>query len=99
MDGQRKQLARGATFNSSGIDRVVDVSTKLSIGNIIQLVRGGVLIGNASSAPPEWRNIDPLAVLSSPGDEDYDDTLEVLVERNKEDPMPEQSPDKGQLID
>ena len=99
MDSQREQLENGSILNPGVVGGAVSVSTGLSIGYVIWLVRGGLLIGSVLSALPAWRNIDPLPVLSSLGGEDdgqNDDSLEDLVEQNEEDPKSEQGPDEGQ---
>ena len=99
MDSQREQLENASILNPGVVGGAVSVSTGLSIGYVIWLVRGGLLIGSVLSALPAWRNIDPLPVLSSLGGEDdsqNDDSLEDLVEQNEEDPKSEQGPDEGQ---
>ena len=65
------------------------VSTGLSVGYVLWLLRGGALIASLLSSLPAWRLVDPLPVLGSmggrAGDED-DDSLEDLVadDRNAE---------------
>lgn len=58
------------------------VSTGLSVGYVLWLLRGGALIASLLSSLPAWRLVDPLPVLGSmggrAGDED-DDSLEDLV--------------------
>ena len=99
MDEQRDKL-QSFGLDAKVISGAVSVSTGLSIGYVIWLVRGGLLIGSVLSTLPAWRNIDPLPVLSTlDGDQDGDDddSLEDLVEEVPEDhENSEQSPNEGQ---
>ena len=63
------------------------VSTGLSVGYVLWLLRGGALIASLLSSLPAWRLVDPLPVLGSvggrAGDED-DDSLEDLVAEDRD---------------
>ena len=63
-EAQRRVLeqdeARRATIASS-----IVVSGGVSIGYVIWLVRGGVLMGSMISALPAWQMIDPMPVLAA----------------------------------
>jgi len=86
LDDERAQMQEGFKLDAQMVSGAVSVSTGLSIGYVIWLVRGGVLLGSVLSSLPAWRNIDPLPVLSSLGgdsDNDDDDSLEDLVERSE----------------
>jgi hypothetical protein len=65
------------------------VSTGLSVGYVLWLLRGGALIASLLSSLPAWRLVDPLPVLGSmggrAGDED-DDSLEDLVANDRDAP-------------
>ncbi len=45
----------------------IAVSTGLSVGYVIWLVRGGALVGSMLSSMPLWNTVDPLPVLSRAG--------------------------------
>jgi len=45
----------------------IAVSTGLSVGYVIWLVRGGALVGSMLSSMPLWNMVDPLPVLSRAG--------------------------------
>jgi len=45
----------------------IAVSTGLSVGYVIWLVRGGALVGSMLSSMPLWNLVDPLPVLSRTG--------------------------------
>jgi len=89
----REQLdrARAANAESEQVQRfatgtVTVAGSALSVGYVLWLLRGGVLLSSLLSSLPAWRFIDPLPVLSrggSPVDDDEDDeSLEDLVARN-----------------
>jgi len=59
------------------------VTSSLSVGYVIWLIRGGVLLSSVLSSLPAWQLVDPLPVLGfADNDEDAeqdDDSLEALV--------------------
>jgi hypothetical protein len=65
----------------------VGVTTGLSLGYIVWLIRGGVLLSSLLSLIPAWQLVDPLPVLASMNkrtDEDEDDdSLESLIHQGK----------------
>ena len=61
-------------------------SLGLSVGYVLWLLRGGVLLSSLLSSLPAWRLVDPLPILGRLDDEDdeddeqdEDDSLEALV--------------------
>ena len=59
----------------------------LSIGYVIWLTRGGLLLASLLSSLPAWRLIDPIAVLAYLGTDDEDDrddeeSLDSLLSRS-----------------
>ena len=96
LDKEREELENGLTIDTRVVGSAVSVSTGLSIGYVIWLVRGGLLLGSVMSSLPAWRNIDPLPVLSKldgNSDGNDDDSLEDLVDK---DDSSEPEPEKGQ---
>lgn len=88
--GFQKELAqvRDDVMQIAAVDRNVvassiGVSASFTIGYILWLVRGGVLISSLLASLPAWRLVDPLPVLGTLGgkrkDED-DKSLEELVQ-------------------
>ena len=61
------------------------VSTGLSVGYVVWLARGGMLVASLLSTMPAWRAIDPLPVLASFRDKDEDseddESLDSLVRK------------------
>jgi parallel beta-helix repeat protein/VCBS repeat-containing protein len=91
LDKLRRHQEQEATVETRVAGSVFAVSTSLSVGYVLWLLRGGVLLTSLLSSLPAWRIIDPLPVLSRMGgsDEDEDDdSLEELVERSGPDSEP-----------
>ncbi len=85
LNGEREELQKDINLEGRIVSSAVSVSTSLSIGYVIWLVRGGLLLGSVMSSLPAWRNIDPLPVLASLDenpDSNDDDSLEELVDAN-----------------
>jgi hypothetical protein len=80
----------------------VAVSTGLSVGYVIWLVRGGALLGSMLSAMPAWQMIDPLPVLTgsarsrrSADAGDQDQGVEQIFDEREQvpaEPAPEPKP-------
>jgi hypothetical protein len=65
----------------------IAVTMGLSIGYVIWLTRGGLLLASLLSSLPAWRLIDPIAVLAHLGTDDEDDpddreSLDSLLSRS-----------------
>lgn len=61
------------------------VSSAFSVGYVIWLLRGGVLLSSLVSSLPAWHLIDPLPVLGRTGSDDDEDEEDVdrLFRRNR----------------
>jgi hypothetical protein len=85
LDEMRERAQEDVKVEARVAGSVFVVSTGLSVGYVLWLLRGGALIASLLSSLPAWRLVDPLPVLGSmggrAGDED-DDSLEDLVADN-----------------
>jgi len=81
LDSNNKKLNETKTIVVKG----TGVSATLSIGYIVWLLRGGVLLSSVLTSLPAWRMIDPLPVLNTSSDTDNtdDESLEDLVDTNE----------------
>lgn len=87
LDQLREQMTAEAEVEKHIIGASVAAGTGLSIGYVLWLLRGGVLLSSLMAALPAWRFIDPLPVLGrlkdDSDDEDNDagedESLESLV--------------------
>ena len=91
LQEMRTQLQAMGEQRPALIASSIAVSGSLSIGYVIWLVRGGVLVSSMLSALPAWQLIDPMPVLAAAGgkkrkaaDEDgKDGDVEHLFEEAK----------------
>ena len=85
MDEIRDTLREQGTFEASTVAASAAASIGLSVGYVVWLLRGGVLLSTVLYSLPAWRSLDPLPVLERvDGDEDGDDgddSLESMVAR------------------
>jgi hypothetical protein len=73
LDSLRNQLMDQDVGRHQVIASTIAMSTGLSVGYVIWLVRGGALLGSMLSTMPMWQMIDPLPVLTrSAGSKRYD---------------------------
>ena len=89
LDEMRERAQEDMKVEARVAGSVFVVSTGLSVGYVLWLLRGGALIASLLSSLPAWRLVDPLPVLGSmggrAGDED-DDSLEDLVADERDPP-------------
>jgi len=97
FDRQREELADQSASTKSLIGRSFTISSGLSVGYLLWLVRGGTLMGSVLSSLPAWRLVDPLPVLGSLGEDiDADDeSLESMVNEEKASADDKQPPSKA----
>jgi hypothetical protein len=94
LDRLREEQAQESALEVRVAGSVMVVSSGLSVGYVLWLLRGGVLLSSLLSSLPAWRLIDPLPVLGQMGgraDEEDDESLEEMVE-NKDADGPGQAP-------
>ncbi len=87
LDSLRKQVQENINFNKMVVGSSLSVTTGLSIGYVIWLIRGGVLLSTVLSSLPAWRMIDPLPIvarLNDTTDSEEDDSLESIVKEATE---------------
>jgi hypothetical protein len=67
FDQLQQQLRTFTDERQQALAVGVGVSGSLSIGYVVWLVRGGVLLSSVLSALPAWQMVDPLPVLAAAG--------------------------------
>jgi hypothetical protein len=82
----REDVQQEAVVETRVAASVFAVSTGLSVGYVLWLLRGGVLIASLLSSIPAWRLVDPLPVLGRVGghDDEDDESLEEMVENSQD---------------
>jgi hypothetical protein len=92
LDQLRQEVADAQHAGMISLASTALVSTGLSVGYVIWLVRGGVLMTSLMSVVPAWAGMDPLPVLAemrraqgglagSDGAEDDDDGGDDPIEK------------------
>jgi hypothetical protein len=86
MDRMREGLQDENRVEYNTVALTTAASLGLSVGYVLWLLRGGVLVGSMLSSMPAWRFVDPLPILGRLREEDDmeepDETLESMVERS-----------------
>jgi hypothetical protein len=80
LDHLHDELKSEHFIHNAIIGSSVVATTGLTVGYVIWLVRGGVLLTSLLTSMPAWQLMDPLPVLAMMKDDDDDeDTLESLI--------------------
>ena len=86
LDQMADELDAMAYLEERLVGSTVAVTSGLSVGYVIWLTRGGLLLASLLSSMPAWRLIDPVPILATLGrtkDEDEsdedDESLDSLV--------------------
>ena len=87
LDRLQEDIDRFVGFETTVVGSSIAVTMGLSIGYVIWLTRGGLLIASLLSSVPAWRLIDPVVVLGQLGasdeeDPDRDESLDSLLSRS-----------------
>ena len=86
LDEMRDEIREDIAFRQMAIGSTLTFVTGLSIGYVLWLIRGGLLLSSLLSSLPAWRFVDPLPVLahldaSAKEDETEDDSLEAVLQK------------------
>ena len=88
LDEFREDIDNDGMLNQVMIGSTLAISSSLSVGYVIWLIRGGVLLSSVLSSLPAWQMIDPLPILGSLDDDEEetdDESLESLVTKSNND--------------
>jgi len=84
LDEVKKEMAGEIAFNKTVLGSAIAVSTGLSVGYVVWLIRGGMLLSSLLSSIPAWQILDPLPVLAGrrgKDDLDDDESLASIIDR------------------
>ena len=104
LDRLRDDVAGDIFADRTIVGSSIALSTGLSVGYVVWLVRGGVLLSSVLSSLPAWRLVDPLPVLAytqrepdqnRTEDEDDEESLESLVKKKAPSPDKHTDDDRG----
>ncbi len=82
LDETKQGMAGDKQFALKVTSGITTVSTGLSLGYIVWLLRGGVLLSSVLTSLPAWRMMDPLPVLDNRASDDDsgDESLQEMVD-------------------
>lgn len=87
LDRMRETIGAQPTVEHRIVGSTVAVTGAMSVGYVIWLLRGGLLLSSLLSSLPAWHTMDPMPVLArsnrSEDDGEDDDPLETLFGRAK----------------
>ena len=98
LDTVQQQLLATGEQRHALIASGIGLTGGLSIGYVVWLIRGGVLVSSMLSALPAWQMIDPLPVLAASrrgagSDDEADGEVEELFDDAADAPPPPARPD------
>ena len=84
FDSLRKEIGNEEMVSTAVVGSTAVVSASLSVGYVIWLIRGGILMSSVLSSLPAWQIVDPLPVLGhlDSGGGDDDESLESILEKS-----------------
>jgi hypothetical protein len=85
LDDVKKEMANDHRLNKVYLGSAIVSSVGLSVGYVVWLIRGGMLLSTLLSSLPAWQILDPLPVLARKRDDDHpedDESLETMLEQN-----------------
>jgi hypothetical protein len=93
LDDLKKEVAGDIAFNHTILGSAIAMSTGLSVGYVVWLVRGGMLLSSLLSSLPAWQILDPLPILARKKDDDLsdgDESLESILDQVPKNPEPKE---------
>ena len=82
LDDFKKEASDDVTYYKTVIGSAIAVSTGLSVGYVVWLIRGGMLLSSVLFSMPAWQIADPLPLLAHSNDEEDEEdgeTLETII--------------------
>ena len=91
LDAVKKEMASDNQLNRVYLGSAIVSSIGLSVGYVVWLIRGGLLLSSLLSSLPAWQILDPLPILARKKDDDSsedDESLESILDRKPPEPKP-----------
>ena len=86
LDQLQDDIRQQFNLDKSVVSSTLAISTGLSVGYVVWLVRGGVLLSSLLTSMPAWKLIDPLPILAHLGtrksNDEEDDSLEGMLKKS-----------------
>jgi hypothetical protein len=90
LNAMDQKLMSQITTHELVVGTALTVSTGFTVGYVIWMLRGGMLLTSLLAQMPAWRLLDPLVILSQPNDfanGGEQETLQTIVDSSEEDPI------------
>jgi hypothetical protein len=92
LNAMDKKLISQFTTQELMLGTALTVSTSFTVGYVIWMLRGGMLLTSLLAQMPAWRLVDPLVVLNRADDSENDkeqeqETLETIVDSLEDRPV------------
>jgi len=86
LDEIKQETASEAKFQNVVASSAIAVTTGLSVGYVIWLIRSGILLSTFLSSMPAWQILDPLPILAGTIEDEADDeeSLESILKKGPE---------------
>ncbi len=78
LDAMKQEITGDSEVDKAVVGSAIAVSTGLSVGYVVWLIRGGMLISSVLSSMPAWQIADPLPILARKKDDSDSDDKESL---------------------
>jgi hypothetical protein len=88
LQGMAHDIVSESRFRIDSLASVTGLSSVLTVGYAVWLIRGGMLLAGLASSMQAWHFFDPLSVVqfgATGSDDEDDDSLETLVAENQGD--------------
>jgi len=88
LDALKEETARDMQLGKAVVGSTIAVSTGLSVGYVVWLIRGGTLLASVLSSMPAWQLADPLPILAGKreeADSHDEESLETIIEKDSPD--------------
>ena len=83
IDSMRQDVDSSVTHTTLTIGATVTATTGMTVGYVVWIVRGGLMLSSVMANLPMWRLMDPMAILNQSGDDDgqADESLASMVDQ------------------
>jgi hypothetical protein len=92
LDAVKQEMTAEIKLSKVYLGTALVSSIGLSVGYVVWLLRGGMLLASLLSSMPAWQFLDPLPILARKEDDDHDDdheSLESIVDKKPHQVNPE----------
>jgi hypothetical protein len=87
LDAVKEEMTSETRLGKVYLGSAIVSSIGLSVGYVVWLLRGGMLLASLLSSVPAWQFLDPLPILARKKDDDNSDdneSLESIVDKKPE---------------